>query len=61
MSGLCMSLAPNVFGEGDDHRVVALTDRSAPDGRLLEAAEFCPAEAIAISSLATGETVEGTG
>ncbi|MEU9035651.1 ferredoxin [Streptomyces sp. NPDC048352] len=59
MSGLCMSLAPDVFGE-DGHRAVALTDRSAPDGRLLEAAEFCPAEAIEISDLATGERVEGT-
>ncbi|MEV6683842.1 ferredoxin [Streptomyces sp. NPDC051130] len=61
MSGLCMSLAPDVFREDDDHRAVALTDRSAPDGRLLEAAEFCPAEAIAIRDLTTGEPIEGSG
>lgn len=60
MSGLCQSLAPEVFGARDD-RAVALKDRSAPDGRLLEAAEFCPAEAIALTDLATGEPVDGSG
>ncbi|MCP3759175.1 ferredoxin [Streptomyces sp. TBY4] len=60
MSGLCMSLAPDVFAVRD-YRSVALTDRSAPDDRLLEAAEFCPAEAIGIHRLPGGEPVLGIG
>ncbi|MCZ4122620.1 ferredoxin [Streptomyces sp. H39-S7] len=56
-SGMCVNSAPDGFtldGARQSHPALAETDASEV---LLEAAENCPVEAIAITLLGTGEPV----
>jgi ferredoxin len=51
--GDCVDIAPEVFRLGDIAEVIG----TGPDDLMLEAAEACPAVAIAIVDSETGETV----
>lgn len=51
--GDCIDVAPDVFRLGDVAEVIG----TAPDDLILEAAEACPAVAIAVVDSETGETV----
>lgn len=51
--GDCVDIAPEAFALDDVARVIG----TAPDDRLLEAAETCPSTAIRILERETGEQV----
>ncbi|MER5883979.1 ferredoxin [Streptomyces sp. NPDC001941] len=46
-SGMCAALAPEVFVLGDEHARTRVSE-TAPDDRVLEAADVCPAQAITV-------------
>jgi ferredoxin len=52
-SGMCVGVAPAHFGF-DGSRGRALAPRVEPDDVVLDAAEACPAEAIAVHDPTTG-------
>ena len=56
-SGMCVSLAPDVFRLAED-RAAVRQDQVAPDERIWQAAEFCPAAAISLRHVATGAPVD---
>lgn len=51
--GDCVDIAPEAFALDDVARVIG----TAPDDRLLEAAELCPSTAIRVIDRVTGEQV----
>ncbi|MER5811044.1 ferredoxin [Streptomyces sp. NPDC002033] len=51
-SGICAGTAPEIFALEDDH-ARPRTDRVAPEERILEAADMCPAQAITVHDGAT--------
>ncbi|MBD0711638.1 MULTISPECIES: ferredoxin [unclassified Streptomyces] len=46
-SGMCAAIAPEVFAVDGEH-ARPLTEAVAPDDRVLEAADVCPAQAITV-------------
>jgi ferredoxin len=56
-SAMCISLAPDIFHLAED-RAAVRRDRVAPDERVWEAAEFCPAAAISLTNAVTGLPVD---
>lgn len=59
-SGICAAAAPRYFSVDDKHRTRPVAGPVAPDPELLEVAEACPAEAIALTDLATGRPVSAS-
>jgi ferredoxin len=57
-SGSCLGLAPAVFAAGADGRSRPRAERVPPGDEVRDAAASCPAEAITIEDLDTGEPVE---
>lgn len=53
-SGVCAGMAPDYFEIGDDHRSQPLREVVDADDIVLDAADCCPAEAIAVSDADTG-------
>ncbi|GAB2683067.1 ferredoxin [Thalassiella azotivora] len=57
-SGSCVALAPHRFQPAEGNRSRAVEGTFAPDESVLDAAASCPAEAITVTDVETGQVVE---